>query len=105
VRTVNASDGGARLFFAAIPAVPLRRPVHIRGAAGVPFVDLPHHVPYRRRHTFDDRILAADMARYRWCPPTLVVGCAYLGWSRHDLLRQGRYLGLREDTPHKVVRE
>jgi bifunctional non-homologous end joining protein LigD len=70
-----------------------------------PFVDLPHHHPGRGQpHPWDDRLF--DLTPYRWCPPTVVVECSYLGWSRHELLRQGRYLGLRIDkAAHAVMRE
>jgi len=76
------------------------------GAVRCPFVDLPHLVPYKRRHPWDDRLTAAVMPLCRWVPPALVVEVAFLGWSRHDLLRQPRILGTRVDKPpHTVVRE
>jgi bifunctional non-homologous end joining protein LigD len=77
-----------------------RRPV------ACPFVDLPHHLPYRGRHPWDQRITGVDMATYRWVAPSVVAEFAYLGWTRHQLLRQGRFLGVRDDkTAHSVQRE
>lgn len=32
---------------------------------------------------------------YRWWPPSLLVEVGFLGWTRHQLLPQGRFLGLR----------
>lgn len=71
-----------------------------------PFMDLPHHMPYRRRHPWDPRITGADMTTYRWVPPSEVVEVAFLGWGRHELLRDARFLGVREDkVAHAVVRD
>jgi bifunctional non-homologous end joining protein LigD len=71
-----------------------------------PFVDLPHHLPYRTRHPWDARITSADMTTLRWLPPALVVEVAFLEWGRHGLLRDGRFLGIREDKDaHAVTRE
>ena len=71
-----------------------------------PFVDLPHTMPYRQRHPFDQRIVASEMAGFRWVPPTLVAEVAFLGWGRHGLLREARFLGIRGDKPpHSIQRE
>ncbi len=36
----------------------------------------------------------------------LVVQVAFFGWTRHDLLRQGQFVGFREDKPaHTVSRD
>lgn len=69
-----------------------------------PFVDLPHHIPYRDRHPWDRRLTRTEMAACRWVPPSEVIEVAHLGWTRHNLLRQGRFLGIREDKPATVVR-
>ena len=71
-----------------------------------PFVDLPHNLPYRQRHPWDHRVTPADMPSCRWVPPALVIEVAFLGWTRHDLLRQGQFLGMRHDkAAHAVERE
>lgn len=70
------------------------------------FVNLPHHRPYRRHHPFDHRIGPEDMTGIRWVRPTVVIEVSYLEWTRHGLLRDGRFLGVREDTAvHTVARE
>lgn len=75
-------------------------------AVSCPFVNLPSYVPYRRRHPFDQRIGAAAMPSYRWVAPSVVCEVAFLGWTRHHLLRQGRFLGIRDDkVAHAVQRE
>ena len=51
-----------------------------------PFVDLPHHRPYRTRHPWDRRITAEEMASIRWASPSVVIEVAYLGWARHSHL-------------------
>ena len=44
--------------------------------------------------------------RVHWCKPKLVAEIAYAEWTQHDLLRQPKFEGLREDKPAKaVVRE
>ncbi|MCB8874423.1 DNA ligase D [Acidisoma silvae] len=41
-----------------------------------------------------------------WVKPLLVVDIAFNGWTRDNLIRQGHYVGLREDKPaEQVVRE
>jgi bifunctional non-homologous end joining protein LigD len=71
-----------------------------------PFVDLPHYVPYRRRHPWDQRLTSADLASCRWVPPALVIEVAFLEWGRHGILREAKFLGIREDKPpHAVQRE
>lgn len=71
-----------------------------------PFVNLPHHRPDRSRHPWDQRIGEADMRAIRWVPPAVVIEVAYLGWTRHELLRDGQFLGIREDkAAHAVRRE
>jgi bifunctional non-homologous end joining protein LigD len=49
----------------------------------------------------------ADVRREaRWVAPDMVVDIAFGGWTRDGLIRQGRFMGLREDKPAKaVVRE
>lgn len=75
-------------------------------ARACPFVDLPHHMPSRTRHPWDQRVTAADMVAFRWVPPALVIEVAFLEWGRHGLLRDARFLGLRDDkAPHAVLRE
>ncbi len=69
-----------------------------------PFADLPHVVPYPKKHPWDDRITADEMARLRWVSPSEVIEVSYLGWTRHDLLRQGRFVGVREDKSAREVR-
>jgi ATP-dependent DNA ligase len=34
-----------------------------------------------------------------------VIEVAFLGWTRHALIRQGRFLGLRGDKPAHAVRK
>jgi bifunctional non-homologous end joining protein LigD len=74
-----------------------------------PFVDLPHHSPtdsHRRRHPWDQRLTTEDMATYRCLPPSEVIEVAFLEWGRHGLLRDARFLGVRNDKiAHAVVRE
>jgi hypothetical protein len=71
-----------------------------------PFVDLPHHLPYARPHPFDQRIVATEMSAFRWLPPSEVIEVTFLGWGRHGLLRDARFLGVRDDKmPHAVERE
>lgn len=71
-----------------------------------PFVDLPHHMPYQTRHPWDNRVTVADMLSLRWVSPSRVIEVAFLEWGRHGLLRDARFLGLREDKePHAVGRE
>ena len=42
----------------------------------------------------------------QWVKPELVVDIAFNGWTRDNLIRQGHYVGLREDKPAtEVVRE
>lgn len=69
-----------------------------------PFDDLPHVVSYRRRHPWDQRVTTDDMPGLRWVLPSEVIEVAYLGWARHGLLRQGRFLGIREDKSADAVR-
>ncbi|MCB8882847.1 DNA ligase D [Acidisoma cellulosilytica] len=41
-----------------------------------------------------------------WVKPELVVDIAFNGWTRDNLIRQGHYVGLREDKPaEQVMRE
>jgi bifunctional non-homologous end joining protein LigD len=61
-----------------------------------PFTDLPHDTG-RRKHPWDQRVTASDMAGCQWVLPHMVIEVAYLGWARHGLLRQGRFVGIRED--------
>jgi bifunctional non-homologous end joining protein LigD len=68
-----------------------------------PFTDLPHQMSRPTKHPWDQRITAAEMPRYRWLPPSEVIEVSYLGWARHGLLRQGRFLGLRLDKPAQSV--
>jgi len=71
-----------------------------------PFADLPHHLPYRRRHPWDQRITPADMPRMRWVPPSVVIETSFLGWERHGLLRDATFFGVRADkAAHTVTRE
>lgn len=68
-----------------------------------PFVDLPHRMPHRSRHPWDARIGSAHMLALRWVPPAVVIELAFLEWDRHRLLRDARFLGIREDKePHAV---
>jgi hypothetical protein len=64
------------------------RPLATVACQRCPFADLPHVVPYAKKHPWDDRITADEMRRLPWVPPTEVVEVSYLGWTRHDLLRQ-----------------
>lgn len=42
----------------------------------------------------------------RWVTPEMVVDIAFGGWTRDGLIRQGRFMGVREDKPaREVVRE
>ena len=87
-------------------AVWKRLPTSSLKPTACPFADLPHHMPYRTRHPWDQRVTAADMPGCRWVPPALVIEVAFLEWGRHGLLRDGRFLGIREDKePHAVQRE
>ena len=71
-----------------------------------PFADLPHHMPYARPHPFDQRIVSAELSTFRWLPPSEVIEVGFLEWGRHGLLRDARFLGIREDKPaHAVQRE
>jgi hypothetical protein len=45
----------------------------------------------------DQRVTADDMVDFNWVPPSEVIEVAYLGWARHGLLRQGRFVGIGED--------
>jgi bifunctional non-homologous end joining protein LigD len=54
----------------------------------------------------DRRLTTADMAACRWVPPTLVIEVAFLERRRHGLMRDARFLGVREDkAAHAVRRE
>jgi len=68
-----------------------------------PFVDLPHQI-YRHRHPWDQRIGPEQMSTIRWVPPSEVIEVAYLGWTRHDVLRQAQFVGVRDDKPARHVR-
>lgn len=71
-----------------------------------PFTDLPHEISHPTKHPWDQRITRSEMAALRWVPPSEVIEIAYLGWARHGLLRQGRFVGVREDRiAHQVRRD
>lgn len=55
---------------------------------------------------FDPLPGLAERALAHWVAPVLVIDARFAGWTRHDRLRQARYLGLREDKPPaEVARE
>src|SRR5204863_36075 len=77
-----------------------------RRSVACPFDDLPHSMPSRSKHPWDRRLVAADLAVFRWIRPIVCVEVAFMGWDRHGLLRGGTLLGLRDDKPaHRVRRE
>jgi len=48
--------------------------------------------------------ITADLATYRWVPPSEVIEVAFLGWGRHELLRDARLLNVRENkVAHAVL--
>ena len=48
--------------------------------------------------------IAAGLATYRWVPPSEVIEVAFLGWGRHELLRDTRLLNVRENkVAHAVL--
>lgn len=63
--------------------------------------------PYRQaRCPFDPLPGPAERSQVQWVAPELVIDARFAGWTRHDRLRQARYLGLREDKPPaEVTRE
>ena len=68
-----------------------------------PFADLPHCIPYRVRHPWDHRLTAADVAEIRWIRPDYCIEASLVGLGRHGLLRDAKFLGLRDDkAPHGV---
>jgi len=63
-------------------------------------------MPYRTRHPWDHRVTTADTATFRWVPPALVIEVSFLEWGRHGLLRDARFLGIRDDKEaHAVTRD
>jgi bifunctional non-homologous end joining protein LigD len=87
-------------------ALSLRLKLHTRGPVRCPFADLPHNMAYRGKHPWDQRITKDDMALFRWVSPSEVIEVSYLGWTRHALLRQAEFVGMRDDKPaHSVGRE
>jgi bifunctional non-homologous end joining protein LigD len=68
-----------------------------------PFDDLPHDTAYAGKHPWDQRMTKEDMRGIRWLSPAQVIEVSYLGWARHGLLRQGRFVGLREDKAADAV--
>lgn len=74
--------------------------------AACSFMNLPYKLPYRSRHPWEQRLTSADMPTFRWLPPTLVVEVSFLEWGRHQLLRDARFIGIRDDKEaHAVGRE
>jgi len=62
-------------------------------------------MPYRGRHLWGQRIAMADMASCPWLPPSEVIEVAFLGWRRHGLLRDARFLDIRADTAAHAVQK
>jgi bifunctional non-homologous end joining protein LigD len=55
---------------------------------------------------FDEKLPASVVRGARWVEPTLVAEVAFAGFTRDNLVRQGRFVGLREDKPAEdIVRE
>ena len=68
-----------------------------------PFVDLPNSTG---RSRWGEGITEEDMATLKWVKPRLVVESAFVEWTREGLLRQPKFVGLREDKkPRDVTRE
>ena len=115
ITAVGQYDGG-RLYYAGTvdggftkasrAAVLKRLPVSSLQWTACPFVDLPHHAPYRRHHPWDERIFLSRMSTIQWVPPTTVIEATHLGQTRHGLLRDARFLAIREDkVPNSVTKE
>jgi len=62
--------GSVREGFTPHTRAALRLRLHGSRSSGCPFTDLPHEIPYKGRHSWDDRITQDDMRQLRWVPPS-----------------------------------
>jgi bifunctional non-homologous end joining protein LigD len=72
-----------------------------RPLARCPFVNLPNSSTHSH---WGEGISADDMKLLRWVRPVEVVEVSFVEWTRDNLLRHPRVLGLRNDKAPKTIR-
>jgi ATP-dependent DNA ligase len=67
-----------------------------------PFINLPE----TRQSRWGEGLTADDMKKCVWLRPELVAQIEFLEWTEGDLLRQSKFVGLRDDKdPPGLVKE
>jgi ATP-dependent DNA ligase len=70
--------------------------------AHCPFANLPSS----KTGHWAEAITTEDMAALRWVRPRIVVEVSFVEWTRDDLLRHPKFIGVRGDkSPREIRRE
>lgn len=106
---VGYYDGGRLLFASRVRAgfVPHLRRQLAEALVRIPAADCSFtNLPMDKHGRWGDGITAADMDRFSWVKPRVVVQVSFVEWTSAGLLRHPVYRGLRNDKKARdVVRE